>query len=84
MAKTKKEMHEGERKQVIASVKDALVKHSEEHPFYDQTNEKSVVVISKEVEFVDRDSETYLIPCGVTITIVRSDGGVWNVERHAD
>ena len=84
MVKNKKEMRESEVRQVIASVKDAILKKSEVHPFYDQTNDKSVVVISKEVEFVDTDSETYLIPRGVTITILRGDGGVWSVERHTD
>ena len=84
MTSPTKEIPEGEMRQVSTSVKNAILIHSEAHPFYDQTNNKSVVVISKEVEFVDTDSETYLIPRGVTITLLHGDGGVWNVERHTD
>ena len=79
-----KEMSERERREVTASVRDTILKNTEAHPFYDQSPDNSVVVVAKEIEFLDTDSSSYRIPRGVTITIIRGSGGVWSVERHTD
>ena len=79
------EMREGDSKTVIASVKDSILKNTEDHPFYNNTEAKATVIVSREVEFVDIGSGVYMIPRGTTITVLRgADAGVWSIKRHTD
>lgn len=79
------ELPEGESRRVMATVKDAIAKNTEEHPFYDSAPDKETVIVSREVEFVDTERGVYMIPRGVTISIVREGrDGAWLIQRHTD
>ena len=79
------ELGEGETRNVIAAVKDAILRSTEEHPFYESTDSKETVVVSRDIEFVDVGRGVFMIPRGVTISVIRGDmGATWSIQRHTD